>query len=248
MSDTSATRKRKVQRDAEQKRRQQLYILIGIVVVAVLAIFVIILITQQGVGAQQTASAIAESSTYANYTPGTSEEGLPQLGSPDAPMVIREYSSFGCPHCANFHDTQVQNILSDIAAGEVRLIYIPITNSFSMPASAAAFCAWDQGRFWEMHDILFSYLEQFGNNAFGISNLRSAAEQLGLDMDAFNACLTSADTGTRIDQANSLFAALNQQYPNVTGTPTVTFNGTPPSWGSGWSGDIRAYIQGLMAG
>ncbi len=171
--------------------------------------------------------------SYADLPIGTSEEGLPQLGSLDAPLTIYEYSSFGCPHCANFHGSQFEQLKADIQAGSVRLVFVPISNQFSVLASAASFCAADQGAFWEMHDILFGLLQRYGENAFSPSKIQEAAGVLGLDTGAFSACLNSADTGARIQAANDLFTALNQRYPSVTGTPTLTFNGIPPEWGSG---------------
>ncbi len=184
---------------------------------------------------QVTETALGEH--YAGIERGTSEEGMPQLGSPDAPVTIHNYSSFTCPHCATFHDNQFVELLSEIRAGEVRFVFVPVSNQSSAPATAAAFCAEEQGRFWEMHDLLFSWLGQYGGSAFAQARLVQGAEGLGLDTEAFSACLNAPETQARIEEANALWFALAQAYqgqPNeVTGTPTLTFNGVPPEWGSG---------------
>jgi protein-disulfide isomerase len=227
------TRKRKWERDLERKRRQQLYLLIGVIAVAVLVVGVLVLTNVSFTQDQQAAAAVAADNSYADLMVGASPEGMPQLGSNDAPMTIYEYSSFGCPHCMDFHDGQFKALLTDIQAGQVRFVFVPISNQFSLAASAAVFCAQDQGKFWEMHDILFRYLGQYGNAAFTAARITAAAQGLGLDENAFNACIVADSTTTRINDANALFTALADQYSNVTGTPTLTFNGVPPEWGSG---------------
>lgn len=230
---TSETRKRKQLRDLERKRKQQLYILIGIVVVAIVALGAIILSTQQLTQSAALVAEAAESEVYAGIVPTVSEDGMPQLGSNDAPLTIYEYSSFGCGHCMSFHDDQFQKLLDYVRNDEVRLVFVPVTNEFSAPASLAAVCAAEQDKFWEMHDILFSYLGQYGGNAYTRERLDLAASALGLDQDAFNTCLLSDAAAVQVEAANDLFFALAEQNPNVTGTPTLTFDGVAPEWGSG---------------
>ncbi len=230
---SSSTRQRKAERDQARQRQQQLYLVIVIAIVAVAAVAVVIVSTQP----LSTPAEAALGEHYAGIERGTSEEGMPQLGSPDAPVTIHNYSSFTCPHCATFHDNQFVELLSEIRAGEVRFVFVPVSNQSSAPATAAAFCAEEQGRFWEMHDLLFSWLGQYGGSAFAQARLVQGAEGLGLDTEAFSACLNAPETQARIEEANALWFALAQAYqgqPNeVTGTPTLTFNGVPPEWGSG---------------
>jgi protein-disulfide isomerase len=236
---SNITRKRKAERTLERKRKQQLYLLVGIIVAMILIV--------GGIAAAQMnfTSTVpsdttgggenSEGGTYAGLQRGLTEDGLPILGDPDAPLSIVEFSSFGCGHCMNFHDSQFMQLLPLVADGTVNVVFGPVTNSFSVPASAASFCALDQGKFWEMHDILFGYLGAYGGNAYTADKITSAAQALSLDMDAFNACLTedTAAMDARLNAANTLFFDLTEQYPDVTGTPTITFNGVPPAWGSG---------------
>ncbi len=245
---TTTTRQRKAERDLARKRQQQIMLLVGIVVTAVVVLLVVILSTQ---APTQTPVISADGqSVYAGLTPGTSAEGMPQLGAANAPMTIYDYSSFGCSHCMNFHDNQFQQLQADITAGDVRFVYVPVSNAFSLTASGAAFCAEEQGRFWEMHDILFGYLAQYGNTAFAESRLYDAARALNLNETDFRSCLSSTRTQARIDAANQLFYTLADQYDNVTGTPTLTFNGQPPSFGSGAPGyaEIKQMIVQAAGG
>lgn len=224
-----AARERKQQRAKQRQRQQQITILAAVGVVAVIAVALII-IANQPVAAPVEAAAAAE--MYAGIPQGVSAEGLPQLGSEDAPLTIYDYSSFGCPHCADFHDESLPRLLEEVRAGNVRFVLVPITNDFSAPASAASFCAFDQGMFWEMHDTLFGWLDQYGGSAFVQNRIMGGAEALGLDMDEFTACLNDTATFERMEAANGLFQALASTYDGVTGTPTLTFNGNPV-YGSG---------------
>lgn len=230
---TSETRKRKEMRDLQRKRRQQLYILIGVVAVAIVALVAVILSTQQLTQSAALVAEAAEGEVYAGIVPTVSEDGMPQLGAEDAPLTIYEYSSFGCGHCMTFHDEQFPRLLDYVRDGQVRFVFVPVTNQFSAPASVAAFCAAEQGKFWEMHDVLFSYLGQYGGNAYTRERLDVAASALNLDIAAFDTCLLSEEAAAQIESANDLFFTLAEQDPNVTGTPTLTFNGVPPEWGSG---------------
>ncbi len=242
---TSETRKRKEQRTLQQKRQRQLYMLIGIVGVAVVVLVIAIISTQRLTQTAERVAQIAEGAAYADIPVSLSEEGMPQLGSADAPLTIHDYSSYGCGHCMTFHQQQFPRLLDYVREGQVRFVYVPVTNQFSAAASVAAFCALEQGKFWEMNDILFGYLGEFGGNAFTRDRLDLAAEGLGLDTAAFGTCLTSESASTQVEAANDLFFGLAAQNPNVTGTPTITFNGVAPEWGSGapqWE-----YIIGKIA-
>ncbi len=228
---STSTRRRKAERQAQQKRQQQLTILIVVITVAVIAVALIAIASIPPEAPVQAAEA---SENYAGLERGVSENGYPQLGSPDAPVLITEYSSFGCGHCANFHDLQFPQLLDDVRAGSVRFEFVPVNlGSTTVPATNAAYCALDQGLFWEMHDVLFAWLRQFGANAFATSRILSVAGDIGLDANAFAACINASETQQRTSVWDEAFRALAVRYPEVTGTPTLTFNGVPPEFGSG---------------
>jgi len=223
---STSTRRRKAERQAQQKRQQQLTILIVVITVAVIAVALIAIASIPPEAPVQAAEA---SENYAGLERGVSENGYPQLGSPDAPVLITEYSSFGCGHCANFHDNQFMQLLDDVRAGRLQIVYVPVTNQFAAAASAAALCALDQGRFWEMHDLLYNWLRQYANSAYTLDRIMLGASALGLDLPTFEACLMGEEIFDRMNNANALFGELAQQYPGeVTGTPTISINGVPP--------------------
>src|SRR5207302_525955 len=82
------------------------------------------------------------------------------LGSDSAPIEIVEYSDFECPFCASFATVQMPAIREQlIATGKVRWRYrdFPLpSHQYSRYAALAAQCAGEQGKFWEMHDQLFT--------------------------------------------------------------------------------------------
>lgn len=187
---------------------------------------------------------------YAELPTSITEDGFPQIGFDDAPLTVHIYESFGCGHCANFSSDQFIQMLPEAEAGNVRMIFVPVTNQFSVAASAAAYCAMDQGYFWEAHDLLFGFLRDYGQDAFPVERIVLMAEDLGLDMETFETCLYAEDTYTRLDDANAIFYSLTEENEAVTGTPTITFNGVVPEWGSGappWD-YIEAQIAQALGG
>lgn len=231
---TAETRQRKAARDLERRRKQQLYLLIAIVAVAVIALGVIVLTTQQLTQSAQQAAQIAESETYAGIERSVTEDGMFALGNPDAPLTIAEYSSFSCGHCLGFHDNQFPQLLEYIRDGSVYFVYVPVAfDQYAAAATVAAYCAGQQDRFWEMHDILFGYFAEFSINGYTRGRFDAAANALGLDQAAFDTCLESSEASNWMSASTDLLRQLAQEYPEVTGTPTLTFNGVPPEWGSG---------------
>src|SRR6476659_5143296 len=86
-------------------------------------------------------------------------------GSPTAPLWVIEVSDFQCPYCKQWHD-QTYNAFLDqyVKTGKVRLAYVnfPLqSHVHAWPAAEAAMCAGAQGKFWPMHDALFTTQTQW---------------------------------------------------------------------------------------
>ncbi len=85
----------------------------------------------------------------------------------------------------------------------------------SSDAARAAYCAADQNKFWEMHDALFANaLGEADGTSFPTSRLQTIAQKVGLDMNAFNSCLSSQKY---LDQVNQ--DGKDAQAANIQGTP-----------------------------
>ncbi len=116
------------------------------------------------------------------------------IGEADAPVTIIEFGDYQCPYCGRFvTNTWPQIDAQYVQSGQVRFGFwnFAFLGPESTWAAEAAECAADQGKFWEYHDKLYS--SQMGENqgAFNKDNLKAFAAELGLDTQAFNACLDS---------------------------------------------------------
>ncbi len=139
------------------------------------------------------------------------------LGPADAPITIVEFSDFECPFCRRWH-AEVYKPLLDAYPGKIRLVYrnLPLTSIHpdAMGAAEAAMCAGEQDVYWKYHDKLFSS-ESLGNSVY-----IQYAQDLGLNMPAFEACLSDHKYQKTIE-ADSDFA-INL---GIRSTPTFFING-----------------------
>jgi protein-disulfide isomerase len=116
--------------------------------------------------------------------------GEPFRGDRTARVAIMEYSDFECSYCAKFVHEVYPTIEKDyIKAGKVKYFFRDLPapeHPNALGAAEAARCAGDQGKFWEMHDLLFA-----SQGALAQSNLLTHAQELRLDIKKFNECLTN---------------------------------------------------------
>jgi len=127
-----------------------------------------------------------------------SADNDPIIGNPDAKISIIEFSDFQCPFCARFHIQTLPLIIEEyIEDGKVKLVFrdFPIQNIHpnALPASVAAECANEQGKFKEMHDILFENQNQWNKQetADAISLFNQYATEMNLDQEIFDSCLSN---------------------------------------------------------
>jgi protein-disulfide isomerase len=139
------------------------------------------------------------------------------LGPENAKVTIIEYSDFECPFCSRAKPT-IDQILEKYP-DDVKVIFkhMPLTqlHPYAQKAAEAAECAADQGKFWEMHDMLFDNQDNLYT-----TSLKEYAKDLGLDTEQFNACLDSGAMKARIDKD-----AQEAQSAGVRGTPAFFVNG-----------------------
>jgi len=122
----------------------------------------------------------------------------PVIGDPNAPISIIEFSDFQCPFCARFHIQTLPSILEEyVDQGKVKLIFrdFPIQNIHpnALPASVAAECANEQGKFKEMHDELFDNQKEWSGleTANAMLLFSKYALEIGLEQEIFDSCLTN---------------------------------------------------------
>jgi protein-disulfide isomerase len=159
------------------------------------------------------------------------------MGDPNAPIKIEEFSDFQCPFCDRFH-TETEDLLKQyyIDTGKVYFVYHSMGNwvsqnigglrTESQDAAAAAYCAGDQNKFWDMHAHLFANVLGEDAGSFTDQRLVAIAETAGLNMDEFNSCY---DSGTYIELTQQDLDA--GTAAGVNGTPgflvSWTVNGEP---------------------
>lgn len=120
-------------------------------------------------------------------SPGT----YPPLGSATAPITMVEFADFQCPFCASFFNGAFKKIKANyINTGKVKFYFrdFPFSNLHpdAQKAHQAARCALEQDAFWDIHNKLFE-----NQDHLKIKDLKGYAEQLGLDLEKFSACLAS---------------------------------------------------------
>ena len=140
-------------------------------------------------------------------------------GAKDAPVTIVEWSDFECPFCGKFYkDTLGQIDEKYIKTGKVKLVYRDFPLSFhpqAQKAAEAAECAGEEGKYWEMHDMLFEKGVQGGVESF-----KGFAKELGLKTDKFNDCLDSGKMAAEVR------ADMNAgSTAGIRGTPGFIVNG-----------------------
>ena len=126
-------------------------------------------------------------------------------GSPDAPVEIIEFADFECPGCgefARFVEPDVRTRLIETGMARFRFLDLQVNPSHrnSPFASVAAACANDQGRFWEMHDLIFAgqgeWSTQATNNPKPV--FQGYAQRIGLEPKAWEACYDASRHAERI--------------------------------------------------
>jgi protein-disulfide isomerase len=140
------------------------------------------------------------------------------IGPTDAAVTVVNYGDYQCPDCHRRHK-EIQRMVDELA-DRVRFVYrhFPLvkTHPRALKAAEAAEAAAAQGKFWEMHRLLYLSPDKLDDK-----DLRRHAHKIGLDLDRFDREMVGSTYSDRImkDYYNSLVAG-------ISGTPTTFINGT----------------------
>jgi protein-disulfide isomerase len=146
----------------------------------------------------------------------------PTRGSADAKVTVVEISDYHCPFCRRQTQQTLPQLLTDyVSAGKVKYVFVdyPIAQLHpdAFKSHEAAACAGDQGKYWQMHDSLFTngpVREQ--------AQLIAQAKAVGVDATRFEACLGSGTHATAIRESIA-----RMQQLGVGGTPLTLVGLTP---------------------
>jgi protein-disulfide isomerase len=148
------------------------------------------------------------------------------LGDPDAPVKIIEFSDYACGYCRKFHVETLPNLTADyIETGKVSWKYIPFELGMfqnGREGALAGQCAAQQDEFFAMSDMLFERQSEWKNSSDPNPTFVGFAEELGLDGEAYSTCLGSV-TALAVIRGNTQVA----RGLGIRGTPTFFVNGFP---------------------
>jgi protein-disulfide isomerase len=157
-------------------------------------------------------------------------------GNPDSGVVLIEYGDFECPACQAFFPIVSQ--LKEDRGDDFQLVYrhFPLTaiHPNALAGHRAAEAAGNQGKFWEMHDLLFERQREWSASSGtdigeATTFFETLAQELELDMERYNTDFASDETLQKINR----FVASGEQF-DATATPTLVLNGekipTPSSY------------------
>jgi protein-disulfide isomerase len=195
-----------------------LLIVAAVAVAAVIAIYM----SRQG---SATPDGSGQSDGTASTTVAPPADGGRVRGAADARITLVEYGDYQCPTCGLYHPILME--LLNRYPGKLKLVYhhFPLVqmHSNALGAAIAAEAAGDQGKFWEMHDMLFERQREWGDlqrpnpNAEGV--FLQYALQIGLDSNQFMQSIRSPATRDRV------LADVTRGNAIVKGTPTFVLDG-----------------------
>ena len=149
----------------------------------------------------------------------------PAKGSASAKITLVEVSDYHCPYCKRQQIQTMPQLMADyVNTGKVKYVFVdyPIAQLHpdAFKSHEAAACAGDQGKYWQMHDLLFT-----NSPARDVSQLSTQASMLGLDMKTFEACMNKGNGGAHAAEIRASIARV--QELGVGGTPLVLIGLTP---------------------
>src|SRR3989344_1797842 len=142
-------------------------------------------------------------------------------GNSSSKVILVEYSDFQCPACAAYYPMLKE--FNKNFGDKIQFVYrhFPLpSHKNSRPASYAAEAAGKQGKFWEIHDLIFENQQSWSGKSNPEENFTAYAKTLGLGMDKFQADVNSKEVKEKVD--NDYQSGLQSV---VTYTPTFFLNG-----------------------
>jgi protein-disulfide isomerase len=143
-------------------------------------------------------------------------------GTANAPVHLEEFGDFECPPCGLFHPVLKQ--MEEEFRGQVRVTFrefpLPTIHQHAMAAASAAEAAGLQGKFWEMHDLLYDRQNNWKTQFDVRPVFEGYAKEIGIDVERYKRDVNSDLVAQRIFNDGRRGHSLG-----VKGTPTVFMNG-----------------------
>ena len=166
-------------------------------------------------------------------------------GLQDAPVTLEEFGDFQCPPCGMLHPV-IKQMQGDFGS-KLRIIFreFPLvpTHEHALAAARAAEAAGLQGKFWEMHDMLYENQKAW-RDVFDVRPVfEGYATRIGLDLNRFR-----TDIGGNVVEKRIFLDGKRGHSLNVSGTPTVFLNGREIPFESLAPEKLRDIIQKELNG
>jgi protein-disulfide isomerase len=153
------------------------------------------------------------------------------MGDPNAKVKVTEFADFQCPACGQYWTSLEPKIIKDyVNTGKVSFTFSPFSflgnyatdKSWdeSVKTAEAAYCANDQGKFWEYRDIVFANQNGENQGAFTRDRLLAFGKKITLDSATFKDCLDSAKYNQKVTDATDYATGLGATF-----TPSFLVNG-----------------------
>lgn len=143
-------------------------------------------------------------------------ENVPMVGGKNAKVTIVEFSDFQCPFCVKGHEVAAE--IKKKYGDKVKIYFKNMPLSFhnhAQGAAEAAMCANLEGKFWKMHDWMFTH-----QNKLDVEGLKEGAKAMGLNSKKFDACLDSHEMKSVVQKDIA-----DATKSGVKSTPTFYVNG-----------------------
>ena len=178
-------------------------------------------------------------------TPEPGAEPAYTLGNAEAPVKLEEFGDFECPPCGALHPI-LKQLEQEFGPAKLQITFreyplVP-THAHALAAARAAEAAGMQGKFWEMHDIIYEHQPDW-HEAFDVRPIfEGYAKTIGLDVAQFWRDEASENVRQRIFQDGKRAHSLG-----VKGTPTVFLNGRELPFESLAPDKLRTIINAELA-
>jgi protein-disulfide isomerase len=195
------------------------------------------------------ASTLPARNTSTAATPsGPVEQGADPphtIGPPNAPVMLEEFGDFECPPCALLHPVlkTMEREFGDRLRVTFREFPLVPTHPHALAAARAAEAAGLQGKFWEMHDLLFE-TQRAWHDSFDVRPIfEGYATRIGLDLERFR-----RDSKGEVVERRIFLDGKRAHSLGVRGTPTVFLNGREVPFESLAPEKLRVLINTELAG
>lgn len=215
---------------APQRRRLILFLIVGVVAVAIILIVSLLRPSETTPQTAPTPSAGQSDSTQEAAAPKLSDlarrvDGdVAALGAVDAPVVLIEYADYRCPYCGVFAQNTLPTLVTEyVDSGQLRIEWrdTPVFGEDSLAAAIAARAAGQQGLFWEYNHAVYAY-QGDSRKDLPREQLIAIASEIGVpDLAAFELALDDPDLHNTV-----MVDAVEAQSLGVQSTPSFIIGET----------------------